>query len=185
MVVSKKALVERLLPLVLTMGVIILDQTTKYVIVKNWPITEDSSGILINDVFDNDVLKIIHIRNRAIAFSLGTNVPDSIKPALFSFLPLLVLLLLIGYYVKSNEWTRTQRWALAGIFGGGLGNIIDRIYPHGGIRGVVDFISIKFWGIFGLARWPAFNIADATVVVCVIFLFITMLIPAKKSKGNV
>ena len=66
---------------------------------------------------------------------------------------------------------------MAGILGGGIGNIIDRIFRP---EGVVDFISVKFYGILGFDRWPTFNIADASVVVCVfMFLFSVALSPKK------
>jgi signal peptidase II len=64
--------------------------------------------------------------------------------------------------------TSLQRWAITGIIGGGAGNLIDRIFRP---DGVVDYISVKFYGLFGFDRWPTFNIADASVVVCV-FLFL-------------
>ena len=66
-----------------------------------------------------------------------------------------------------------------GIVGGGFGNLIDRCFRT---EGVVDFIDVKFYGIFGMERWPTFNIADAAVVVCGILLIISFLLPFKKNK---
>ncbi|MDL2230086.1 signal peptidase II, partial [Treponema sp. OttesenSCG-928-L16] len=120
-----------------------------------------------------------HVRNKAIAFSLGHGLPDAVKPVLFIALPLLVLAFLIWYYIKSDEFTRIQRWAVAGIIGGGAGNLIDRIFRP---DGVVDFISVKFFGILGLERWPTFNIADASVVVCGIMLLISIIALPKDQK---
>jgi signal peptidase II len=172
----------RTLPLLLTGLIILADQGVKSFIVKNWP----QNGTLIKDVFDNEILQIYHVRNKAIAFSLGGGIPDNLKPVLFVALPLLVLGLLAWYYFKSDEFTPLQRWAAAGIFGGGIGNIIDRIFRP---EGVVDFISVKFYGLFGFERWPTFNIADSCVVVSCIMLFITILINSKKpgeeAKGTV
>ena len=166
---------DRLLPLILTGIIILLDQITKYSIVKNWP----RIGTWIKDVFDNDFLWIVHVRNPVIAFSLGANVPEAIRPVIFIVFPLLVLGFLIWYYIKTDELTCLQRWAAAGIIGGGLGNIIDRIFRP---DGVVDFISVKIYGLFGWERWPVFNIADSSVVVCCILLFVTILISARKPK---
>ena len=161
-------------PLILTALIIIADQITKFIIVKNWP----RQGTLIKDVFNNDFLWIFHVRNKDIAFSLGTGLPDGIKPVLFIVLPLLVLGFLLWYYLSSDEFTPVQRWAAAGIIGGGIGNIIDRIFRP---DGVVDFISVKFYGLFGLERWPTFNIADSSVVVCCILLFLTIIISSPKT----
>ena len=104
----------KLLPFTLSAFIISLDQLVKYLIVKNWPL----EGVLINDVFDNGILQFYHVRNRAIAFSIGHNLPDSIKPALFIILPVIVLALLLWYYFRSSGFLPCQRWAIAGIIGG-------------------------------------------------------------------
>ncbi|MDR0877213.1 MAG: signal peptidase II [Treponema sp.] len=161
------------LPFILTGLIVLADQMVKSFIVKNWP----REGTLIKDVFNNDVLQIWHVRNKAIAFSLGAGVSDNLRPILFIILPLAVLGFLLWYYIKSNDFSVLQRWAVAGIIGGGIGNILDRIFRP---DGVVDFISVKFYGIFGFERWPTFNIADSSVVVCCIILILTMLIGAGK-----
>jgi signal peptidase II len=166
----------RFLPLILTGLIILADQAVKSFIVKNWPRT----GTMIKDVFDNGFLQIYHVRNKAIAFSLGHNIPDNVKPVFFVVLPLLVLGFLFWYYIRSNEFTPIQRWAAAGIFGGGIGNLADRIFRP---DGVVDFISVKFYGLFGFERWPTFNIADSSVVVSCIILFLTIL-TSKNSRAT-
>ena len=166
----------RALPLILTGSIILVDQLTKAIIAAKWPI-----GALVADVFNNGFLQIYHVRNKAIAFSLGQNVPDSIKPVLFVLLPILVLCVLLWYYLSSDDFTRVQRWATAGILGGGIGNIIDRIFRT---DGVVDFISVKFYGLFGFDRWPTFNAADSSVVVCCLLLFVTIIIDSAKSRGK-
>jgi signal peptidase II len=94
--------------------------------------------------------------------------------------PIAVLILLTWYYFNTTEFSRLQRWAIAGIIGGGIGNISDRIFRP---DGVVDFISVRFFGIFGLERWPTFNVADASVVVSCMILLYTMLRPQKQTPG--
>ena len=167
---------ERARPFSLTAFIIALDQITKAIIANNFPVSRYD---IISQVFGNDFLQIIHVRNKAIAFSLGASFPDAIKPVVFIIVPILVLAFLIFYYFKTNDFTNLQRWAAAGIIGGGLGNIIDRIFRP---DGVVDFIDVKFYGIFGCERWPTFNIADSSVVVCCILLIITMFIVTKKKR---
>lgn len=164
----------RALPLTLTGLVILVDQIIKGIIVKIWP----SHPRMIKDVFNNGFLWIYHVRNKAIAFSLGARVPDSLRPVLFIVLPLLVLGFLFWYYLSSDEFNKLQRWAMAGIIGGGIGNIIDRIFRP---DGVVDFISVNFYGFLGFDRWPTFNVADSSVVVCCILLFLSILISPKKA----
>jgi signal peptidase II len=167
---------EKVYPLSLTGFIIVLDQIIKAVIVKIKP----DYG-LIKDVFNNDFLWIYHVRNKAIAFSLGENFPDPVKRIMFVILPILVLGFLLWYYFKSEEFSKLQRWAAAGIIGGGMGNIIDRIFRS---EGVVDFISVRLYGLFGFERWPTFNIADSAVVVCCILLFVSMFEKPKKKEAK-
>ena len=166
---------KKILPISLTAFAIVTDQLSKAFIVKNWP--EDNT--FISDIFKNGFLWIYHVRNTAIAFSLGHNLPDWLKPVLFILLPSAVLVLLMVYYFKSDEFTAVQRWALAGILGGGLGNLIDRVFRP---DGVVDFISVKFYGLLGFERWPTFNLADSFVVVFGILLLVTVFMPVKEKE---
>lgn len=172
----------RMLPFSLSVVIIALDQLVKSFIVKNWPVEGTpiwplEEGVLIRDAF----LQFWHVRNRAIAFSIGQNLPDAIRPALFIVLPVIVLIGLLWYHFKSPNFLPIQRWAIAGIVGGGLGNIIDRIFRK---DGVVDYVSVKFFGIFGWARWPTFNIADASVVVCCLILLVTMIFFGKDENSK-
>ena len=164
---------NKLLPFTLTAFALISDQLSKAFIVKNWPL----DNTFIADVFGNDVLWILHIRNTAIAFSLGHNLPEPVKPFLFVLLPIAVLVFLVVYYFKSDEFTALQRWALAGILGGGLGNLTDRVFRP---DGVVDFISVNFYGFLGFERWPTFNLADSFVVIFGILLLVSVFKPETK-----
>jgi signal peptidase II len=167
---------QRILPFSLTAFLILADQIVKSYIARKWP----GDGVFIKDVFNNDLLWIIHVRNKAIAFSLGDNLPDNLRPVLFIAAPIIVLGFLLWYYFKSDDFSPIQRWAVAGIAGGGLGNMLDRIFRP---DGVVDYISVKFFGIFGYERWPTFNIADASVVISVFIFLFTVLIPSKDKGG--
>ena len=166
-----------LIPFSLTCIIIILDQISKAYIVANWPI----QGTLIKDIFNNEFLILCHVRNKAIAFSLGENIPDQFRYLLFVIIPIAVLVFLTFYYFTTTDFSQFQRWNIAGIIGGGIGNIIDRIARS---EGVVDFISVKFYGILGLERWPTFNLADSTVVICCCLLFLSMLKPVKRSQNE-
>ncbi|MDR0377637.1 MAG: signal peptidase II [Spirochaetaceae bacterium] len=165
------------LPFILAGVLILADQAVKSFIVRHWP----QEGTFIKDVFNNDILWIIHVRNKAIAFSLGYNLPENLKTILFIILPLAVFGFLIWYYFTSQELGDLQRWAVAGIIGGGAGNLIDRIFRP---DGVVDFISVKFYGLFGFDRWPTFNIADASVVISVFLFLFTVLFASKQPAGG-
>lgn len=174
---SKKKLIKKLLPLILMVAVILLDQLTKALVVKY--IKPHSVGF---SMF-GDLLRFIHVYNPGIAFSLGNTLSQSFRNILFAALPLLVLVLVLVIYFRNDDFSNFQRWTIAGILGGGFGNIIDRIFRE---KGVVDFIDVKFFGIFGFERWPTFNIADSAVVVCGIMLIISFIcgIVKERSKKN-
>ena len=157
----------KILPFSLTIAIIAADQIIKAYIVRNWP-----EGTFIKDLFGNGLIQIYHVRNRAIAFSLGQNLPEALRPPLFIILPVIVLAFLLWYYFRSPNFLPVQRWAVAGIIGGGMGNIIDRIWRP---LGVVDFVSVKFYGLFGMERWPTFNVADSSVVVCCLILLVSII----------
>ena len=158
---------DKLLPLILTVAVIILDQITKVLVCRYIPVNT------IGTQFFGDFLRIIHVRNPGVAFSFGARWSDAARRVAFSVIPVIVLGIVLGIYFRNQEFTKLQRWAICGVIGGGFGNIIDRIFRP---AGVVDFIDVKFYGLFGLERWPTFNVADSAVVVCGIMLVISFLI---------
>ncbi len=164
----------KILPLILFAAVIIIDQVSKYLVVKNIPLYS------IGASYFGDFLRIVHVNNPGIAFSIGQGWSTTIRSVLFRVLPLLVIIVVLVVYFRNDTFTCLQRWAIMGIAGGGLGNLIDRFFRA---EGVVDFIDVKFFGIFGLDRWPTFNAADSAVVVCGILLVISFAFSIHKN-GN-
>lgn len=170
-----KNLKSKLLPLTLALFVIFLDQITKTLVVKNIPL------YTIGAEFFGDFLRIIHVSNTGVAFSVGATWSDIVRFASFVIVPIVVIILVFIVYFRNNEWSTLQRWAIMGIVGGGIGNLIDRAFRA---EGVVDFIDVKFFGIFGLERWPTFNVADSAIIVFGILLAITFIISMKKEKSS-
>ena len=169
----EKDIKSKLLPLILTVIVIILDQVTKILVCHFIPMNT------IGTQFLGDFLRIVHVRNPGVAFSFGAGWPDALRRVAFSIVPIIVLGIVLGVYFRNNDFTAVQRWAICGVVGGGFGNIIDRVARP---AGVVDFIDVKFYGLFGLERWPTFNVADSAVVVCGIMLVISFMIGIIKDK---
>ncbi len=163
----KKLESKKILPFLLSLGIVIFDQMTKYLVVKNIP-----EGTIAKKYF-GDFLWICHVRNTGAAFSLGADGSIFMRVVVLIVLPL-ALMVFVSWLIVSekNFFTKAQRWFAAGILGGGIGTIIDRIFRFD--SGVVDFISVKFYGIFGLERWPTFNVSDSCVVIFVILLAISM-----------
>ena len=166
-----KKLKSRLLPFVLTIVVVALDQITKMLVVRY------IKPYTIGFTMWNGYFRIIHVSNTGVAFSMGATWGETIRHFMFILIPIVVIGIVIGIYMRSDDLTKIQRWAIAGIIGGGIGNLIDRCFRA---EGVVDFLDFKFWGLFGLERWPTFNVADSAVIVCGNILIISFIIAAVK-----
>jgi signal peptidase II len=164
---------ERLLPLSLTAGIIAIDQVVKAFVVRYLPYGRPVPVI-------GQFLRLTYVTNTAIAFSIGRGLADPGRLVLAMIVPLLVMAVLLMYFLFGRDLSRAQRWILAAILGGGLGNHVDRVFRG---RAVIDFVDVKFYGIFGLERWPVFNVADSTVVVAGITLLASYLLSgARKPK---
>jgi len=100
-------------------------------------------------------ISLVYSRNRGVAFGLqpGSNVAVTAIIAL-------ALAALLVYFVRhrSDPWM----WLPTGmLFGGAIGNLIDRIR----LGSVVDFVKLPL-------GWPPFNIADASITLGVVILFL-------------
>ncbi|HUX38297.1 MAG TPA: signal peptidase II [Rectinemataceae bacterium] len=158
---SRKSLV----PFVMTILIVALDQVTKALIVANIKLGTIAWSAM------GDFFWLVRQQNTGVAFSMGDSLGVQLRTVLFIALPLILVVGLVIYYFRSDEPTGLQRWLIAGIVAGGLGNLIDRIFRP---LGVVDFLSFKFYGLFGLERWPTFNVADMSTFCSVILLAITL-----------
>lgn len=155
-----------LLPFVLTAVLLVLDQVSKALVVARIELGT------IGWTWLGDFFWLVRQQNTGISFSMGADLAVEIRTALFIALPLLLVVGLLVYYFRSDEPSTFQRWTIAGIVGGGLGNLIDRVARP---QGVVDFLSFKFYGLFGLERWPTFNVADMSTVCSVILLALSLI----------
>lgn len=160
-------MIRKLKPFIFSLVIVAADQITKALVVAYIPENTVKFSLF------NDFLRIVHVRNTAIAFSMGEGLDMPLKIIFFILLPL-VLISVISYYIirDESEFTSFDKYMLAGFVGGGVGNLIDRIFRK---MSVVDFISTNNYGLFGMERFPTYNIADASVVICVILLLISML----------
>ncbi|MGP1438137.1 MAG: signal peptidase II [Treponema sp.] len=163
---------EVLLPFILALFVILLDQITKIAVVAYAPPSR-----LISSFF-GDFLQIILVYNKGAAFSLGNNFAPILRFVVLKLLPILLIIAFLPVYFKS-DFSKFERWGICAIIGGGLGNLIDRFFRP---EGVVDFIDVKFYGLFGLERWPTFNVADMAVVISFVLLLLHNFF--KKKQGN-
>ena len=85
----------------------------------------------------------------------------------------LIAMALIGtMYRRAQPDQKAFRWALALLFGGAVGNFIDRVRSGT----VIDFLSFHFKGHY----YPTFNVADIAITVGLLLLAFDMLTAKKK-----
>jgi len=107
------------------------------------------------------VITLEQVTNQGAAFGLLRNVPGSALILTATTVATIVLLAVIfRALIRTHLWG--GRVALGLIYGGALGNLIDRV-SLGHVR---DFIKIE------LIKWPAFNLADVAIVIGIILLLV-------------
>lgn len=169
---NKKNTRNYFLPLILACAIIVLDQLTKYLVIRfinPWSIGASFFG---------DLIRIVCVYNTGAAFSLGSGLSTLLRFIIMVCLPACFIAAICIVYFKS-AFTRLERWCLSGIIGGGISNLLDRFFRA---EGVVDFIDIKFFGLLGLERWPTFNIADTALVLCSLGLCAAIFFDKSKHK---
>ena len=135
--------------LILVSGCVILaDQITKYIIKINVALYDN---IIVIEKFFN----ITHILNPGGAFGFFASQSPEIRKFIFLFVSSVVALFVLWFYKRCAEDFIFLSYGLALIFGGAVGNLIDR-FRYGK---VVDFLDFYM----GSAHWPAFNIADSAI----------------------
>lgn len=134
----------------LAAAIVAADQVVKYLVV---------SGIAAGTrlAFLPGVLDLTYVQNTGAAFS-------TFQGAQWLF-ALVFAMLTVGlfyeYFRKRLPFTRFDRWCIAAIYGGGLGNMIDRLR----LGYVVDMFETSF------IRFPVFNVADIFITCgCIVLL---------------
>lgn len=133
-----------------------VDQLTKQIVVHSLDRSES-----VNVFFG---IEITNVRNKGVAFgALGKG------GTLVTVLTVAAVAFLIAYFALHA--TRPWLWLPVGIIAGGaFGNLLDRLREGA----VIDFIDPMVW--------PAFNVADAGIVVGILGLLYVLEGPPKKKK---
>jgi signal peptidase II len=84
---------------------------------------------------------------------------------------LVAMVFILLYARRTRPEERWLRLDLALVFGGALGNFLDRLH----LGYVIDFIE---WHWLDKATWPLFNVADAAISTGVALLFLSTKRPA-------
>ncbi len=131
--------------------VVAADQITKYLTVANIPLYGKVD-------FLPGVLGFTYVQNTGAAFSSFQG-----QQWLFAILFLALTVAVIWEYrKKALPFTAFERWCIAAVWAGGLGNMIDRIR----LGYVIDMIETRFM------NFPVFNVADCFITCgCIALIF--------------
>jgi signal peptidase II len=136
-------------------GGVVLDQITKFLVVRTLPLGEQTPVI---DGFFN----LVFIYNRGAAFGLFANLSPEFAWIFFIITTSLVLGVVAFLWWRLPEYQTVAAVGFSLIFAGAVGNLIDRIR----LGQVIDFLDFHV----GRYHWPAFNVADSLVCVGAGFL---------------
>jgi signal peptidase II len=146
------------------LGIYGLDQTAKYLIVKNM-----TEGEQVNVI--GNILQFHFVKNPGAAFSIGTG-----TTWVFAIIAAAVAVFIVVYAPRIRSFSWAVLFGL--LLGGTLGNLSDRLFrePSFGEGHVVDFIQV--------IGFPAiFNIADSAIVVSMC-LFVLLVIRGVRLDGR-
>ena len=132
-------------------GIVAADQITKYLTVAHIP------AIGVQPLIPG-LLQITYVQNTGAAFSSFEG-----QQWLFALIfVVFTVLVLYEYFKKPMGFTPFERWCIAAIYAGGLGNMIDRVR----FGYVVDMIETTFMD------FPVFNVADCFITCGCILLMV-------------
>lgn len=147
--------------------VILIDQWTKWLVVKNMELGE---RIAVWDPW----LGILSHRNRGAAWGILEG-----QMWLFTIITIAVIIGIVYFYHTEAKGKPLYQFSLMLLLGGAIGNFIDRIF-----RGeVVDFAD-TFIPVINY-HFPIFNIADAALTIAVVMLFIAIMLEERTEKKKV
>lgn len=118
---------------------------------------------------------ITYVRNPGAAFGFLSQSHPLFRENFFLIMPpiaLVIILLILRGVPSSDHW---QTFALSSVFGGAVGNYIDRLQ----FRYVIDFLDFHLQEKY---TWPAFNIADMAIVGGVILLMVLMFFEGRRAQ---
>lgn len=134
----------------IAVAILALDRWSKRLVARR--ISLHDSITVIKRVF-----YITHVENRGAAFGLFNDSPSPWKIAMLVTFSVVALVIVSTLLWRSSRSMTTSSIGLSLILGGAMGNLWDRLLSGR----VVDFLLVYI----GSYQWPAFNVADSSIVV--------------------
>lgn len=181
-----------LLLLTVALGVIFLDQWTKYLVVRELTTRFDDRptvGERLSALYGEppppgydglhfrskrfielspSFFRLRYAENPGAAWGLFRSLPPNVRGPLFHVVSIGAVVLITWYFSRLSGKDPKERWALYGlplVLGGAIGNYIDRLAR----AFVIDFLEAHW---YDKAAWPSFNVADSAIVVGVGLLLV-------------
>ncbi len=137
--------------------VLVVDQLSKFVIYHWLPLYDEITVI-------PGFFSIVHYQNPGGAFGIFADTQHAFRHIFFMGVSVLALGLVFYFYRSTPRTHRFLSTGFALIFGGAVGNMVDRFR----LGQVVDFLDVYVNGW----HWPAFNVADSAITIGIgIFVF--------------
>jgi signal peptidase II len=140
----------------LTGAILVLDQVTKALVSAALRLHESRSII-------PGFLSLTLVHNTGAAFGILAGESSPLRTAFFLVVSVVAMGVVLWLLLRLRPEQKVEAVALSLIFGGAVGNVIDRIR----FGKVIDFIDVFYRSY----HWPAFNVADAAISVGVFLLF--------------
>ncbi len=137
--------------------IIILDLISKAIILSKMPLYHSIPVI-------PGFFSITHIQNPGGAFGLLASQSSSVRYIFFIVVSSLAICLIFFFYKNTPKTHPLLATSFAMIFGGAIGNLIDR-FRFGKVVDFLDFYISNY-------HWPAFNVADSAITIGIgIFIY--------------
>lgn len=120
------------------------------------------------------LFNLVYVLNPGAAFGFLADASAAFRYVFFTGITVVAAGLIVYYLVKTNPRNLILASSLTLIFGGAIGNLIDRIR----FGSVVDFLDFYL----GAAHWPAFNVADSAITVGAALMIWEMILHRKEKK---
>jgi signal peptidase II len=139
-------------------AIVTADQATKM-----WIHTHLQEGDMIQII--SNFFNITHVHNMGAAFGFLAESHPEFRQAFFLMMPPIALIIILAILRGVRDADRWTIAALSGVFGGAIGNYVDRLrYGY-----VIDFLD--FTVVYnatsnppGRFVYPSFNVADIAIV---------------------
>lgn len=140
---------------------ILADHATKWVAIVQLKESNDAY------VFLGNLFRLQYAENTGAFLSLGAGLPDGIRTLIMTGLNGVILVGVLVYLFTARAIPKIPAVALTLIAGGGIGNLIDRIFRDGR---VVDFMNMGITTDSFSLRTGVFNIADVAIMAGLFFI---------------